>query len=364
MARKMISINKELFIKLKQFLPREIPAEIPPVSRWVETTFSEKKWLREVKFETDTDLKFGDQKSLALAFLESEIYLISVGLELDLPQDDFDSLPVNAGLFCAALSDLNIEPVGGDNVGLDLLENIFRPAEAGASGISYSLQAVAVFFPKVSFFRINSESPLLKPEANLFQIALFAVTKCPHLITLNWTSIGLENARALCAAQKPFLPFELILRAIIERKHSHAFLELYRCIEYLFPFPKINELREKLALTLPTAELCEHIENILGWRTLEDSALKHLFRTLPADVVFGFQQAFSIEDNSNDLQAKVAERLYKLRNDCVHFRPVQRISTLQATVKWELLLQVMLLAIGYLYENQFQLSIGNIEVTA
>lgn len=349
----MISVNCKLFNKLKQLLPLEVPAEAPPLKRWIETTTEEKKWLREVKFQTDSDLKFGNQKSLALASLESTNYLISVGLEIDLPQDDFDELPVNAGAFCAAVNDLDIEPIGGEAIGFDLLENIFTPAEVTGVGVSYPLETVAKYFPQVRIFQIKTGSPLLKPEPCLFQIALFAVTKCTDLITLNWTSTGLENARAISSAQKPFLPFELVLRAIIERKNTHAFLELYRCIEFLFPFPKINELKTKLELTLSTVELSESVESILGWRPTEDSALQRLFRTLPPEIVAAFRQALLLETYEGDsLSSKVADVLYKLRNDCVHFRPIQRMSTLQLNVKWELLLQTMLLAIGSLYANQ------------
>ena len=353
MARKMISVNRELFNKLKQLLPLGVSAEASSPNRWIETTNEEKKWLKDVKFQTDSDLKFGNQKSLALASLESTNYLISIGLEIDLPQDDFDEVLVNAGAFCAAVNDLDIEPIGGEAIGLELLENIFTPAEVIGKGVSYPLEAVVKYFPQVRMFQIKTGSPLLKPEPCLFQVALFAVTRCTGLITLNWTSTGLENARAISSAQKPFLPFELVLRAIIERKNTHAFLELYRCIEFLFPFPKINELKTRLALTLSTVELSESVETILGWRPTEDSALQRLFRTLPSEIIAAFQQALLLEAyQGTSLCSKVADVLYKLRNDCVHFRPIQRMSTLQLSVKWDLLLQTMLLAISSLYASE------------
>ena len=349
----MTLANRELFNKLKQLLPSEAPSENPPTPRWIQTNAIEKKWLKEAKFKVDLDLNFGSQSCLTLVFLDTKTYLLSVGLELNNLGEDFQEIPINAGLFCAAVQELNLQPIASDSIGLELYENVFTPVAPGGPGISYLLDSVNKFFPLVKIFEIKAESPLITPEPSLFRVALFAVTNCVGLITLQWTATGLENARAICSSQQKFLPFELVLRAVIERKNVHAFLELYRCIEFLFPFPKINQLRKKLSVELSTQELSEAVEDVLGWRPTEESALQKLFSALPDDVISSFRGALSLKNIEDEfLASKVATVLYKLRNDCVHFRPIQRTSTLQSSVIWELLLQTMLLAIPSLYASQ------------
>lgn len=349
----MVEVNSDLFKKLRNLLPRDSEAEVPPVKRWITTTPFEKEWLKNIKLQTDLDLVFGDQRSLSLATFQSENYLISVGLDLDLAQEDFEEISVNAGIFCAVICDLNVNPIGEvERIAYELLENVFIPSQSTEAGVSYFLSTVEKYFPKIRIFKIRTGSPLLDPMPNLLAISLFAVTKCSQLITLKWSANGLENARAISSARDPFLPFELVLRAIIEKKNTHAFLELYRCIEFLFPFPKINELKKKLKLTLPSTEISELVEETLGWRPTEGAALKRLFVTLPQEILSELNKALWPKGNKTEVVSdKVAELLYRLRNDCVHFRPIQRTSDFQVTVNWELLLQTLLLAISSLYSN-------------
>lgn len=188
---------------------------------------------------------------------------------------------------------------------------------------------------------------------NLPKIGLFVVTNCASLQSLNWSQSGLEIARVISTIEVDLFPYELILRAIVERKWDNAFLEIYRCIEFLLPFPKINELKNKLKLDSHCSEISEVIEDVLGWRPTEEGALQGLFKDLPPNLLIDFEISFNTELSEKKFDNKKAASLvYKLRNDCVHFRPIQRASSLRSSVKWKTLLHTMLHTANFCYNDQ------------
>lgn len=356
MRRNMIAANEELFSLLRTHLPADSPQISKSIPRWIATNQDEKRWLKEVVFLTDSDLRFGGHYRMSIASFNSESFLVSVDFQPNLPTDDFDFLEVNAGLFCAAVVELKIEPLVTESIGLELIQNVFLPLEdMSLKGVEHAFTAIREFFPPIFLFKIRSASPLLGSESSLFRVALFTATKSPELMSLPWTSEGLEIARAVSTLEKVALPFELVLRAVLERKWEHAFLEIYRCMEFLFPFPKVNELKKRLKLDESTAEVSASIEDILGWRPLEEVAIQALFKPLAPDNAESFCQALGMERRDDtDINKAIATFVYRLRNDCVHFRPVQRKSTLRENVKWELLLQEMLRAVNDFYINELR----------
>ena len=355
MPRNMISANNELFSRLRKLLPPDTPELNAPIKRWIVTNPEEKRWLKGLTFSTDRDLHFGGHSSMCLAFFDSDVFLVGVDVQLSLPEDEFESLEVNAGIFCAAIIELKIEPFVTELTSLQLIENVFLPLEhPSPNGVEHKHSAIQEFFPPIKIFRIRAESPLLGTDSSLFRVALFAATKCPRLISLPWTSEGLEMARTVSSTERAEVPFELVLRAVLERKWEHAFLEIYRCMEFLFPFPKISELKKRLNFAGSSVEVSESIEDILGWRPIEEAAMQALFRSLQPASVETFRQALGIERSDVlDLNKAVANSLYRLRNDCVHFRPVQRRSNAHKKVKWEILLQEMLKAVNEFYSAYF-----------
>ena len=127
MARKMIEVNEKLFEKLKRLLPKDYQQTEPHLKHWLKTTKYEKNWLVNVKFEKDESLIFNDAQQLSLALIDNEIYLICVGLN-PLISEDFEHTPINSGLFCAAIFELNINPLITESIGFELANSIFIPA--------------------------------------------------------------------------------------------------------------------------------------------------------------------------------------------------------------------------------------------
>lgn len=352
----MKDVNEQLFRKLSYLLPEDYQQFEPPLKHWLKTTESEKNWLKNVKFKKDETLIFNDTQQLALALIDNETYLICVGLSPSI-SEDFEYTQINSGLFCAAIIELNIKPLTGEPLSLELANSIFTPpTEDNKTGIEHELHEISKYFPDILIFKIHVKSSFLTQPLNLPRIGLFIVTNCSNLQSLTWPESGIEIAKVISTTEIDVFPYALILRAITERKWDNAFLEVYRCIEFLLSFPKINELKIKFNLEThcsEISEISEIIENILGWRPTEEGALQGLFKNLPKDILANFAISFNIELGKNGFDNKKAASLvYKLRNDCVHFRPIQRASTLRSSINWESLLDVMLHTAHFCYNDQ------------
>lgn len=119
-------------------------------------------------------------------------------------------------------------------------------------------------------------------------------------------------------------PFHLLLRALTETRGDAAFMAVYRCIEQLFPIPAIKELSTALGISSPPLQVAAKIESHLGWRRREDEALAHLFSVVEVELM-GRMRTVSGADVSIDHPFRpVAKRVYELRNQCVHYRPLHR----------------------------------------
>lgn len=354
MTRKMTTTNEALFEKLESLLPAGYIQTQRHINRWLATTNTEKNWLKNAKFEKDEQFNFGGNSKLALIYLDNQIYLIFSELNPDLPENDFERQEINSGIFCASIFELSIQPLKRNDIGFEIADNVFIPTpDFVTTGKDYKLESIEKFFPKMYLYKIHSKSPFSKLKPILPRVGLFAITKCNELHSLNWTQTGLEKSRIISTLDIDIFPHELTVRAIVEKKWEHAFLEIYRSIEFLYPFPKINELKEKLDLSISTQNLSDLIEDTLGWRPIEEPTLQALFKDLPQNLLDDFNASFTAQaPDTLPTTQKMASLIYRLRNDCVHFRPLQKRSNSGASVKWDLLLQTMLSSSHFFYEKQ------------
>jgi len=345
----MVDVNIKLFKELGKRLPSEFQQSVGTVRRCVSTDTSEKDWLKNVVFSTDSELVFSARQRVCIANYKTEFFLICIGFKPDFCSEEFVYQEVNAGLFCAAVVELELEPSIDETTGYELANTIFYPVDNQlAPLIAYEWTKMAKFFPPFYLYQIPPGSPFLALEQLVSRIGLFALTKSSSLLPLHWSAEALETTREICTTENEHFPLNLVLHALLERKWEHAFLDVYRCIEFLFPFPKVNDLKRALKLNTPTIDICYQIEGVLGWRQQEDVALNILFLKLPTEHLTLLSTALGIKiveaQETEHLGKAVSRRIYKLRNDCVHYRPAQSKSQLKDQVNWALLVQELLKA--------------------
>lgn len=353
----MVDVNIHLFERLKARLPSEYQQSAGTVQRFVSTDASEKEWLKNVAFNTDSDLVFSAQQRVCIATFKTESFLVCIGFKPDFSSEEFVYHEVNAGLFCAAVVELELEPTIGEATSYELVDTIFYPVDIGQTQrIAYEWATVARFFPTFYLYRIPPGSPFLAIEQLVTRVGLFSITKTISLLPMSWSASALEIVREICTDESEHFPLNLVLHAMLERKWEHAFLDVYRCIEFLFPFPKVNDLRRALGLDKSTIDVSYQIESVLGWRQQEDVALITLFAKLPDEQLNSLSTALGMKadevEATESLGKTVSKRIYKLRNDCVHYRPAQSKSQLKDQVNWTLLVPELLKAAMVFYRNE------------
>jgi len=351
----MIAANTKIFTRLAKELP-DLAATLQVTGRAIGTNAYEKKWLKEVKFRTPATLRVAGPMFFAIAEYGERTYVLAVGIELtDIP-DDLLPIVVNAGLLTAALAEIDVPITRSTTTNAQLAENIFFPTEDAY--VEYEAAEVAKYFYTLQAFEVAPESSLLTATDLDDRIGLAAVLGAPKISYVAWNAGARANLAAM--ARDPMIapPFHLLIRALTENRNDAAFLSLYRCIEQLFPFPKIERLRDQMGITMASLETAQMIETVLGWRNKEDSAMTELFQCVNATcttqlaLCMGIDKSISASgDENGSLGRRVARRLYDIRNQSVHYRPIHHAEGAVTPEQWIDLLELVSSCVSDMYKH-------------
>lgn len=125
----------------------------------------------------------------------------------------------------------------------------------------------------------------------------------------------------LFTAGPTYIPFEVVLQGVLSISWSGLYVELYRCIEQLYPVPRLSGLIQRWASTHSLNELAELLRDSLGWRPREDESLIKLISACPEKIATDLIVAFELKLDENSLPPDVVGRqVYAMRNGFVHFR--------------------------------------------
>jgi len=348
MARNMIEANTRVFALLAGIASRALPQELVAAKRAIGTNSIEKRWLQHAALSYSSHILFGINSRFALVEFEGVKYFLSIGVTIENPPTDFDPEPVNAGIFTAAISELGIRPVKTSDIVDRLVEYVFYPPSVRVELIG--VDVIRPFFPALQLFRIHPESPLNCDAKSIFRISMAAVLGAPSIITLPWSEAALERVNGMVRNPRERSPFHILIRALTETRADAAFLGIYRCIEQLFPIPKIAELSADLNLSLAAMDVAIKIERHLSWRRREDEALTHLFEQVPIDAIDRLGRLFPDVPQGEISARGISRRVYELRNQCVHYRPVHASST-DIQIEWMQICDILLEMAEYLYNS-------------
>lgn len=349
MPRNMIEANRKLFARLADAVGDLVPSLVLQQKRAVRTDRNEKQWLQRLSLRSSSHLLLGSMSSLALGEYENDYYLIAIGIDVTTPPMEFERVPVNSGIFTAIVSELEVPLVRSMDLAQELREYVFYPLETDDVGL-LDLQVVSRFFESIDVFRIDPTSGLAIDKEFGLRAAIAAILGAPEARPLDWPASSLERLNYMIRDPDERAPFHLLLRAITETRDDSAFLAVYRCVEQIFPIPAIAELSAALGLANPALEVAATIEQHLGWRRREDDAIAHLFGELPPPLIDRLLQILDVAPGEENRSKPVARRIYELRNQCVHYRPVHRVTNgKQQFNKWLALSDLLLEVVQRLY---------------
>lgn len=143
------------------------------------------------------------------------------------------------------------------------------------------------------------------------------------------------------------IPFETLYLSMTSNHYKQSFIEIYRCIERLYPIPALAEFYQTVQTPVTcNIELAEIIENTIGWRPKESESLEKILSELDQDCTLSLNAAKSETPFSSFSNANF---IYKLRNANVHFRKSLGTTNLSEK-KWQEIILAMLKVTKNIYK--------------
>jgi len=317
-SRNMSAANRKIFSNLIEFLSANgVQVRGADEIRYIKSNAPEKKTIKYLKIQYRE--KLARSMEFAIGKLQSKFFLIILGpsvLEENI-SDIFEFVSMDAGWFTTITSEMDVDIAPGISAYevADALNDRYRNAPSPYDGHHFS--DISHFFNPVTVFAISSTSPF--NENDFYRIVGTFLCARQELLNLDIPQNLIKDYEKLFMEGPDNLPFEELLDSLTSLRWKDAFLDVYRCIERLFPYSYVHSLHAKTATTTPLEELIKIVEDVLGWNPKEDLAIDTIFSTC----------GHSEESLLRNVKKKIfgtekggigVELVYKLRNSIVHHR--------------------------------------------
>jgi hypothetical protein len=212
----------------------------------------------------------------------------------------------------------------------------------------HDLDAVAGLFPTATFAEADANYPYTE---NLDRVlgAMVAATYVDGPISLDEDT--LKAVSSLFTTGPDTIPFDNVLQGVLSISWSGLYVELYRCIEQLYPVPRLADLIRQWASPQSFGALADLLREQLGWRPREDDSLNKLIAACPDKVWTDLIDAFDVKLDDKSMPAEIAGRqVYAMRNGLVHFRGNTTIAP-PSDEKWNAIVMAMIALVTETYDR-------------
>lgn len=344
--RSMTNINAATFRILKEAVRQHLDSQYDLHDKiCIESEDSEaREWLLEAQFcgkdISDAKLKISSSVSLIKVKFKDLFYIVITGFnpETEVEPEYLSYCEPNGGIFNLLASNGVISP-DVDSAMANWLYNEFLYSSGDeVKKIPYSNLTRA--FTSFCMYELKSEGVLF--DFDLSRVAAYLLIREKEN-KKNGHLIQCYNELVFSGVEK--IPFYQIANSILNLNDlRHAFLYLYRCLERLYAYPAITELKEKLNAKHDIDDLSRILENVTGWRQKEDDGLQGLIGSLEnndighcfsilgvaddkeADLHLTEKLSRFLSSNGSDKELRVSlvsnlsKSVYKTRNAIVHYR--------------------------------------------
>ncbi|MCB2189248.1 MAG: hypothetical protein KQJ78_22755 [Deltaproteobacteria bacterium] len=319
LSRNMIEANGKIFSALVNFVsegePRINLADNP---RFIKSNQRDKEIIK--RFRILKSEKIARLIRVAIGKLDEEnSYMIVVGPKIAKNSigEIFEFVPMNAGWFTVIISEMSVD-IATDTSGYAVAD-VLRDRHKNASSLydGHDFSEISEFFMPVSVFVIPSSGPL--KDCGLHRIAGIFLCAKKELLNLDIPPDLINEFEKLFLEGPDNLPFEELLNSLTSLRWKDAYLDVYRCLERIFPYSYMRSLRNKVETIKPIDEMIGIVEDVLGWRVSENSAIA----TILTDCDPVEKQLFlNVKKHLYGQQEGPigVELIYKIRNSIVHHR--------------------------------------------
>ncbi|MEZ2792138.1 hypothetical protein [Proteus terrae] len=181
----------------------------------------------------------------------------------------------------------------------------------------HSIEELMKYFEPLTIFKLDDLSTNL--HNSFMSCAYFLMSSCDELITLPLGDQTISKLRSVFVKDTK-IPKDNVFLSLTSSHLKHCFLELYRCIEWLYVIPRARRLKGAIAYSKPAYELAVHCIDELSWRRKEEDSLSKII----SDIFYTYENiCFSLIGSAlfkdiNIDSGSMAKYLYSFRNQFVH----------------------------------------------
>ncbi len=217
-------------------------------------------------------------------------------------------------------------PFAQENIGLELIETVF--CREGKKNGEFENFEIEKYFKGHYIWEIDIQIHSNINESILYSwFSSISMQSYDSKYFLNYSSKTKQGYRDVIENCPMDLIGTIIYRSMFSRSWNYSFLELYRCIEFLYPIPYLKRFSDRLGDSTLFTKMYIEAENQLDWKPKEMNTLEKLIREYGESntEILEFKKCFEkvekvefAKDSKNS--NIVASRIYKLRNSIAHFR--------------------------------------------
>jgi len=341
MSLNLINANSEIFERCKSYVDRfgDFPFN-RHAKVCINTSINERAWAADSKL---LDLARCLEKFCLKIRVGAEFYVAFVGVNCN----KLNGWPgcaaeeVHAGMFTAVLYYAKLNVMNG--VSPFAIANDIMIMDHGDDVKKVPLNQLEGYFSEVNVFNVSDDRIVNMSALQLLAVAVSSSNSHYYLpYSDDVGKIFLDIAVESCNKY----PYELLIYAMLSSHYKHAFLEIYRSIERLYPIPKLMEFHSSLAVDhINAISLSGLLEQHLSWRPSEEESLRELIENLSdgvRDILRGV-----VESDGGDSK-NLSKWLYRLRNSQVHYREALRRHDMEED-RWNAIIYACLAISSFLY---------------
>lgn len=342
----MIQVNTRAFQNLNNQLNEEANLSVTLGKTYFKTSLQEQSWLKETEL-IDTLQILPNLKAVFLLF-DGNKFLCCIGTKFtssgfdESVLDDFD---LNAGIITLLIAE-EILKINRNANFLEFYNDImFQHKDIAYKGHDY--QELMPFLEPIQLYILPQNSVLINENINRVFVYIFSNNPKSLILQFETNVTNTVSDLALIGSNK--ISYSLLISSLLSTNYKHAFLELYRLVERLFPINYLKEFHLVVNTKLSFLQFAAELENITSWRPKEDEALNKIFLSTKGSTLRYFRDflnssvALSTQNDSTCF--------YKLRNSIVHFRASHQEFDLNDH-QWNLIL----LATLYLVDEHYTIN--------
>lgn len=341
----MIEVNKAAFSNLTEQLIQMKPLVVETAKRYIATNDNEKLWIKNA--EILDILHVTPNVRLVEIELEDVKYFAVIGATLDSSSFDnsvMEEIELNAGFLTllVSLGSLKLDKKANH---LEFYNDIlFQHKDINYKG--HDFNDLLPFLEQVHLFSAPQYSAIRQNKISRMACYVFAKNSTQLVLDFDENVTDIISELAIVGSEN--ISYKIMLGCLFSTTYKHAFLELYRIIERLFPINYLKEFHSISGTNLTFLKFTSELEKITSWKPKEDEAIEKIFESTKPTTKKYFED---FHNSSAELQSlKDSKFFYNLRNSIVHFR-ANHLDLHLTTKQWNLLLTATL----FLLDEQYSL---------